>query len=271
MLLSTNPGILRGRPEQQARRSYPILGALLALGYPLGLFLVRCLWLDVAPSPAWIAQELAAFPLVYGYLLISALGAFLVLGYLLGRREDQLRTLSLTDTLTGLPNRRHFQEQLSRELSRAAREHTPLALLVADLDHFKQINDQLGHHAGDKALQEVAQALRKTVRGQDIAARHGGDEFVLLLPGTGLEGALRLAERLSEQLRHGQTFPLPLRLSIGTAAIEGGKADGEALFRAADEALYEAKAAGGGRAIATFAARRTKEPACGIPCLAALP
>jgi diguanylate cyclase (GGDEF)-like protein len=153
-----------------------------------------------------------------------------------------------TDGLTELPNRRHFEEALAGEISRAERFGGSLALILADLDDFKQVNDRYGHQAGDDVLQTFADILRATVREIDLPARYGGEEFAVLLPQTDLEGAQRLAERLCKALaaRPMPTHPgalVAVTASFGVAAFPDSPTPA-ALFAAADEALYRAKRAG---------------------------
>jgi diguanylate cyclase (GGDEF)-like protein len=153
-----------------------------------------------------------------------------------------------TDGLTELPNRRHFEEALDSEISRAERFGGSLALILADLDDFKQVNDRYGHQAGDDVLQTFADILRATVREIDLPARYGGEEFAVLLPQTDLEGAHRLAERLCKALaaRPMPTHPgalVAVTASFGVSAFPDSPTPA-ALFAAADEALYRAKRAG---------------------------
>jgi diguanylate cyclase (GGDEF)-like protein len=153
-----------------------------------------------------------------------------------------------TDGLTELPNRRHFEEALEGEISRAERFGGSLSLILADLDDFKQVNDRYGHQAGDDVLQTFADILRATVREIDLPARYGGEEFAVLLPQTDLEGAQRLAERLCKALaaRPMPTHPgalVAVTASFGVAAFPDSPTPA-ALFAAADEALYRAKRAG---------------------------
>jgi diguanylate cyclase (GGDEF)-like protein len=153
-----------------------------------------------------------------------------------------------TDGLTELPNRRHFEEALEVEISRAERFGGSLALILADLDDFKQVNDRYGHQAGDDVLQTFADILRTTVREVDLPSRYGGEEFAVLLPQTDLEGAHELAERLRRALgaRPMSTHPgglVAVTASFGVAAFPDA-ATPAALFASADEALYRAKRAG---------------------------
>jgi diguanylate cyclase (GGDEF)-like protein len=160
--------------------------------------------------------------------------------------RQRLLVLSITDSLTGLSNRRYFDAVLEREFERAQRYGTALACMVLDLDGFKALNDRFGHQTGDKALRYVASVLRGNSRGYDVVARYGGDEFAVLLPQTSLEAAARVAEKYVREL-HEHPFvagesPIVLRLSFGVAAISelplGKPAD---LVKEADRRLYLAK------------------------------
>jgi diguanylate cyclase (GGDEF)-like protein len=153
-----------------------------------------------------------------------------------------------TDGLTELPNRRHFEEALEGEITRAERFGGGLALILADLDDFKQVNDRHGHQAGDDVLRTFASILRATVREIDLPARYGGEEFAVLLPQTDIEGANRLAERLRRELASRPMSTLPgslvaITASFGVAAFPDA-ATPAALFAAADDALYRAKRRG---------------------------
>jgi diguanylate cyclase (GGDEF)-like protein len=153
-----------------------------------------------------------------------------------------------TDGLTELPNRRHFEEALEGEISRAERFGGGLALILADLDDFKQVNDRYGHQAGDDVLRTFASILRDTVREIDLPARYGGEEFAVLLPQTDIEGAHQLAERLRRALASRPMATQPGSLvavtsSFGVASFPEA-ATPAALFAAADDALYQAKHAG---------------------------
>jgi diguanylate cyclase (GGDEF)-like protein len=165
--------------------------------------------------------------------------------------HKNLELAASTDGLTELPNRREFQDQLAAELARVERFGGPLALVVADLDSFKQVNDRHGHLAGDDVLRAFADVLRRNVREIDTAARYGGEEFAVVLPGTDLGGAVNVAERIRAEMAslRIQTFPgalIGVTASFGVAAYPECPSE-DALFAAADEALYRAKAAGKNR------------------------
>ncbi|HXI01974.1 MAG TPA: diguanylate cyclase [Candidatus Saccharimonadales bacterium] len=165
------------------------------------------------------------------------------------RAEDEARQASLTDSLTGLHNRRFLHHRLDEELSRSERHGVPLSAVMLDLDHFKKINDSHGHAVGDNALRDVAAILRKHIRKSDIAVRYGGEEFVLVLFSTDAEAARMVAERVRadvEQLavRHAGG-EVHLTVSVGIASFpENGIKTVDDLMRRADEALYKAKGAG---------------------------
>ncbi|HEU0152402.1 MAG TPA: diguanylate cyclase [Arenimonas sp.] len=167
----------------------------------------------------------------------------------LKQAEQALETLARKDSLTGLANRRYFDERLVAALSRSARQQAPLALLTMDIDHFKGINDSLGHAAGDEVLREFGRRLAACVRASDLVARVGGDEFAVLVEGVGsLESATGFAAKLLERMRDPIDVDGGSRL-VGTSigiAFSRGQSDGKALMLAADQALYDAKAAGRG-------------------------
>jgi diguanylate cyclase (GGDEF)-like protein len=170
----------------------------------------------------------------------------------LTRANEVLEQLSATDGLTQLYNHRHFQTQLSREAKRTERTGAPLCLLLVDVDDFKQLNDRLGHSAGDRVLQEIARTMLAQIRETDYLARYGGEEFVLLLPQTSIDGGTALAEKVRGAVEAleapviGPSGRVQVTISIGLAAYAKGP---EATFDAADRALYEAKAAGKNRVV----------------------
>ena len=164
----------------------------------------------------------------------------------LRRRLDELDLVSRTDALTGLHNRRHVQEHLSTYAAAARRHGHPLAVLLVDVDHFKQVNDTVGHAGGDLVLRAVAGALAGAVRTEDLVGRWGGEEFLLVLPHTGPEAARVLAERLRATVAALEVEvggrPVPVTVSVGGAGAVG-PAEGDLLILA-DGQLYAAKDAG---------------------------
>jgi diguanylate cyclase (GGDEF)-like protein len=167
-------------------------------------------------------------------------------------RNAELLRLSTTDLLTGLPNRRHLEQRLTESVSLATRHRCDLSVLLFDVDRFKQINDRLGHHAGDLVLAAVADRIRSAMRTEDLAGRWGGEEFLAVLPNTDLDGAFVAGERI-RTLINGEPIaldghePLTVTVSVGAAA---GPADGlDGLLRRADEAMYEAKETGRDRVV----------------------
>jgi diguanylate cyclase (GGDEF)-like protein len=169
--------------------------------------------------------------------------------------NGELMRLASTDALTGLPNKRSLEAAIARDLARADRDKTWLSLVVVDVDHFKKFNDTYGHATGDVVLQAVAKALARHLRAGDLAGRYGGEEFLLVLPGSNMIGARIAAERIRKALEatvvdteHG---PLKVTASFGGASVCGPGCGGtrDALFARADAALYEAKHAGRNRVV----------------------
>ncbi|WP_338762895.1 diguanylate cyclase [Massilia sp. METH4] len=159
-----------------------------------------------------------------------------------------LRHQSVIDPLTQLYNRRYLDETLKRELSRAARRGTPLAVIMLDLDHFKRVNDTFGHEAGDLLLRNVGRVLLQSIRGSDVACRYGGEELVVLLPDCSLETAIARAERMRQAIRNLNLTVnkdvLSASASFGVAAYPHHGDSAEALLQAADAAMYRAKHGG---------------------------
>jgi two-component system, cell cycle response regulator len=161
--------------------------------------------------------------------------------------HQEAQRLSVTDGLTGLGNYRFFQATLSREVERAARFHRSLAVLMLDLDLFKQVNDGFGHPAGDAVLVEVAQRLEDTVRAGEVLARVGGEEFAWLLPACDAEEAVAAADRARAAIASepfGRAGKLTMSAGVGLVSTPS---DGDALYRMADRALYDAKQSGRNR------------------------
>ena len=158
----------------------------------------------------------------------------------------QLRDAAETDLVTGVYSHRHLQERVRQETARAARAHSPLSVLMVDLDDFKRINDEHGHQAGDRVLRAIAGALRAAVRTSDVVARYGGDEFVVLMPDTDDDEARSVADRaeaavaeLSHPMADGSV--VHVTCSVGLALHPRDGRSGKALLRAADAAMYSHK------------------------------
>lgn len=196
--------------------------------------------------------------------------SLIVLTRKLDEANRELTRLSAVDGLTGIANRRCFDDTLQREWRRAARRRVPLALLLADIDHFKEFNDRYGHQSGDECLKHVAGALAARLnRPTDLVARYGGEEFAVILPETDAAGACRVAEAMcraveAARIGHARSPTGPVvTISIGGAAVvpPDGNVDGMlALLRQADEALYAAKARGRNRFVLARASEALEAP-----------
>jgi two-component system, cell cycle response regulator len=173
----------------------------------------------------------------------------------LEQKNQELQQLSISDGLTGLFNHRHIRRLMKEEFERAKRTREPVAVAMLDLDHFKAVNDTYGHQAGDRVLQELADILRDTAREIDKLGRYGGEEFMVLLPDTGLNEATIFVERVRERVAR-QRFAadrvpdLTMTLSAGVAAYPPARArEPDALVHLADQALYAAKRRGRNRVV----------------------
>jgi diguanylate cyclase (GGDEF)-like protein len=172
---------------------------------------------------------------------------------------SEVERLATRDSLTGLANRRLFDESLHRETARAERLGAPLSLVVLDVDHFKQVNDTYGHPTGDRVLCEVANALALNTKAFDVAARYGGDEFVVILPGCKRDDAVNVAQRVRSEIAR-QVGDAPVTVSAGVATIPDNAQDADRLIAAADAALYEAKRTGRDRVAASTRVGELKAP-----------
>jgi two-component system cell cycle response regulator len=161
--------------------------------------------------------------------------------------NQKLQSLAVTDGLTGLHNHRAFQDYLEEQFQVAMRNKQPLAVILMDVDHFKQYNDTYGHQAGDEVLRQVAQILSAHVREGDFVARYGGEEFVVVLPRTDSESAVAVAERLREAVQSAEWRLRPVTGSFGVACIRPDMETRQELIEAADQALYQAKKNGRNR------------------------
>lgn len=228
-------------PGQVHRRTIP----LIAQGEPLGLLQLSCG--DARGAPADRAE------------IVENLASHLALTISNLRMRNRLREQAIRDPLTGLYNRRHMDEVFERELRRAQRHGGTLGVLMVDIDHFKRINDGLGHEAGDEVLRALARCLRDAVRREDYVFRYGGEEFLLLLPHVDASAVAARAESLLEAVRglriEWRDRPVgPIRVSIGAANFPDHGQSPAQLVRAADEAMYRAKRSGRDRACLAGAA-----------------
>ena len=239
---------LSGRGSLALR--YALLGGLLGVGGPAGALILRML------GGAQWSSELRDHSFFYNYQLVGTCLVFALAGFLVGRRADRLRQgrdryrqLSELDSLTRLANAETFRRHYDRSIQHAARSAEPLSLLMIDVDQLKGLNDELGHSFGSAALRHMAQILEESKRVGDLAARWGGDEFALLMPGTGADTAQRRAESILERLRARPVgidgLERTISATIGIATSSAGR--GGDLFEAADRALYEGKRAGRGQ------------------------
>ncbi|MBG6134125.1 bifunctional diguanylate cyclase/phosphohydrolase [Longispora fulva] len=231
-------------------RDMTILPALVAFLTVVGLAVFDLVLVD----------ELRAVTLAVSVLLMVGL----LLRQILAVRDRarltrQLQTAADTDSLTGLYNRRFCAEMLHAEAGLSARRQTPLSLILIDLDHFKNVNDTYGHAAGDVVLVEAAHRLRRTLRASDLVSRYGGEEFLCVLPGTGEEAAVALAEHIRSALSRtpvtipdvtdGVVLTASLGVSTGRTSRQGTPIDVDKLVNAADQAVYRAKAQGRDRVV----------------------
>lgn len=235
-----------------------VQGVVVATGAPLGWILIQRL------RGIPIAADIVAHPALYAYMLAGTMIVFGLFGLMLGQREDrlletnrELERLAITDPLTGLHNPRYFYARLDEEQSERTRTGQPLSLIILDLDHFKRVNDQYGHLVGDDVLANAARAIASVTRRGETAARVGGEEFAILLPASTADAAREIAERARQSIAATGT-PLPggggkaihVLASAGVASTADlPDATARELYRAADEALYRAKAEGRDRTV----------------------
>ena len=227
---------------------------LLAVPAAYGMFFLRKAEagaIGALAAGGYIAAALAGPGLPAGNVVVTAVGIGAAAALVGMQRANANRLIwrlsdaAVTDALTGLMNRRGFQELIETELERARRSGQPLSLMIGDLDHFKALNDRFGHGAGDRALERLALILDTAKRRIDTAARIGGEEFAVVLPDSDHHAAYILAERMRREVR--ETFmyePYELTISLGVATFPAHGTSVEALVAQADEALYAAKALG---------------------------
>lgn len=230
----------------------------IAFYYPFFIFLPSIsVGLVLGDSEDWILSLLGFLSMIYVMDASKAIRndyeTAIANHVIAEERLGQLKKVNLTDSLTGLKNRRYFTEQISIEWDRCSRAQSPLSILMYDLDHFKKTNDQFGHIAGDTCLQEVAKMMTQEVnRSSDIVARYGGEEFIIILPNTSLEDACFIAEKLILATQNivvkFEEQRIFITSSIGVASsIPHFNLKPEKLIAEADKALYAAKTQGRNR------------------------
>jgi diguanylate cyclase (GGDEF)-like protein len=203
------------------------------------------------------AADFRRHPFLYSYIYFGTIILFGIFGSLIGAREDILREMAHTDTLTGLFNLRYFWARVEEEFALARRHRTPMSLVVIDLDNFKKINDDHGHPVGDRFLQMTGMTIRSIMREGEIAARVGGEEFALLLTHTSAHEATVVAERIriaiGKELLKVNGREVSLTASAGVACtVDHEDHDAREIYHLADQALLRAKREGRDRVIAAL-------------------
>ncbi len=230
----------------------PIAGLFYGLQSP-SIFIGFCAICTVLSAAASLSEfneaDFLNFAINRGVVTIVLYSTCFLI-YRINRSSEVLRRLATTDPLTGAFNRRHFMELMGREQRRADRYNTTYSILMIDIDHFKRVNDTYGHQVGDHAIQEMAEACRKTTRPTDIVARYGGEEFIVTLTHTDQPGAVKVAERLREAVAEivmaTDKGALSFTISIGISTYVKRSAVDQIIQRA-DQALYKAKQTGRNR------------------------
>ena len=234
------PGYIAGYAESVAEMCLP----LIARGEPLGV-----LALDSATLGGFRSVDVRALESVADICAIAIQNA---------RYFEQTRQMAFVDGLTGVYNRRYFEQRILEELERATRYAGGLAVLMLDIDHFKRINDESGHLLGDEVLRQLSHILTQQMRKVDVVCRYGGEEFSILVPQTTGEHALGVAEKVRKVIEEWSFpgVPRPVTVSIGVADFPENGATRDELVKAADAALYAAKQAGRNRVLAASASTR---------------
>lgn len=247
LVLSAWAGTLLWRSERPGMRAYHRMAASVLLGFSSVLlfrFLVVVVpdrAIPIGPGDMQTVAFLAA--MIFGFLLTMAFAVMMF-----REKQVELADLAEKDPLTGMNNRLSLDAISDRYMQRAERHGMPLSIMLFDLDHFKRVNDEFGHQVGDRVLSEIARRINRIIRGDDVAFRFGGEEFLALLPGASLEQAERVAERLrtaiGEQPVKIGTHRLGLTASFGVVQYQPGKESWDDCIKRADEALYRAKRGG---------------------------
>lgn len=226
--------------------SLPLLratyGLFLALGAPLGWIITQ--WL--AGRDPFDSHHIDS--LLYSYMIVTTSIVFSVLGYLIGKREQMITDLALTDELTALYNKRYFKNRLEQEFTRHKRNTSPFSVILIDLDFFKRVNDQYGHPAGDQVLKDIASTIMANCRTNEIAARVGGEEISIIACDCDLDAAVLLAERIRVAIEYStinwQSKRIKITASFGVATASTASTNAWSVYQEADKALYHAKKTG---------------------------
>jgi diguanylate cyclase (GGDEF)-like protein len=216
----------------------------------------------------WDSTKLTSHPVAWFGGMLAQLGPVILVAYITTMLSadiryalEKIKQVSDSDELTGLYNMRAFSAILQRSFRQAARHSQPLSLAMIDSDNLKAINDSYGHDAGNKLLVQVVNRIRDAVRGSDVIARYGGDEFIVLLPQTGASGALEVAERIRQSIEDGRIdvggHLARTTVSIGVASYPSDGGDAATMIEKADRALYKAKQAGKNRVVSHSDAQAT--------------
>ncbi len=238
------------RPKQMMMDPKATLKSHLTLPLTVEGEILGCLSLNSDQPNAFDAQDLQ-FLSVIGYQMAATLKHF--------QRLSSIKHIAIYDTLTGLYNRRHFEERLGVEAQKSFFSNTPLSLVMVDIDHFKKVNDTFGHTEGDQVLCMISSLLKSSVRKKDTVSRYGGEEFILILPEAGLDESFVIAERIRRLVEKSPfevgKAQVNLTLSMGISNFPSHRAKSkEELVKMADQALYDAKR-GGRNKVCIFAGR----------------
>jgi diguanylate cyclase (GGDEF)-like protein len=241
------------RPKQMMMDPGATLKSHLTLPLAVEGEIIGCISLNCDQPNAFDAQDLQ-FLSVIGYQMAATLKHF--------QRFSSIKNIALYDTLTGLYNRRYFEERFGVETQKSFHSGTPLSLVMVDIDHFKKVNDTFGHTGGDQVLCKTSSLLKNSIRKKDTVARYGGEEFILILPEAGLEESFIIAERIRRLVENtffeiGQA-QVNLTISMGISNFPSHRAKSkEELVRMADQALYDAKR-GGRNKVCIFTGKSTR-------------
>lgn len=248
--------------------------ALLSLGLVLQVVLLAVRGMLAATYSIPVEGMMRGNPLQsFTFMAAFVVVILASLGFILmakDRADADNRYFAVHDELTGAANRRALMQALDRDMARAMRTGEPYALLMLDIDHFKEVNDSFGHRAGDQVLRHVVAVMHTRLRAQDLVGRYGGEEFMVLLPDTPLAGAAALAETLREAIAQapcvyeGRFIPVTVSIGVCGAHLESGDS-GDRLIQAADQALYAAKSAGRNRVECALLPRAAAPETMSVP------